>query len=141
MAATKILWGQILAVFLLVLAGIWGATQWTASALAYQPELGTPWFMLLGWPVYRPYDFFWWWFSYDAYAPKIFETGGLIAVIGRLCLDHRRHRHVGLARPRDENSRDLRHSALGQPAGYPGGRTVRRQGRRARPVQQPVSAP
>ena len=82
MAATKILWGQILAVFLLVLTGIWSATQWTASALGYQPELGTPWFELLGWPVYRPYDFFWWWFSYDAYAPHIFETGGLIAVTG-----------------------------------------------------------
>jgi type IV secretion system protein VirD4 len=81
-SATKILWGQILAVFLLVLLGIWGATQWTASALAYQPELGKPWFILLGWPVYRPYDFFWWWFSYEAYAPQIFDTGGLIAVTG-----------------------------------------------------------
>ena len=82
MAATKILWGQILAVFLLVLTGIWGATQWTAAALGYQPELGSPWFALLGWPVYRPYSFFWWWFSYDAYAPHIFNTGGLIAVTG-----------------------------------------------------------
>ena len=82
MAATKILWGQILAVFLLVLTGIWSATQWTASALGYQPELGTPWFKLLGWPVYRPYDFFWWWFSYDAYAPHVFNTGGMIAVTG-----------------------------------------------------------
>ncbi len=82
MAATKILWGQILAVFLLVLTGIWSATQWTASALGYQPELGTPWFELLGWPVYRPYDFFWWWFSYDAYAPHVFNTGGMIAVTG-----------------------------------------------------------
>ena len=35
MAATKILWGQILAVFLLVLTGIWSATQWTAAALGY----------------------------------------------------------------------------------------------------------
>ena len=82
MAATKILWGQILAVFLLVLTGIWSATQWTAFALGYQPELGAPWFALLGWPVYRPYSFFWWWFSYDAYAPHIFNTGGLIAVTG-----------------------------------------------------------
>ena len=82
MAATKILWGQILAVFLLVLTGIWSATQWTASALGYQLELGRPWFMLLGWPIYRPYDFFWWWFSYDAYAPKVFDTGGLIAGSG-----------------------------------------------------------
>jgi type IV secretion system protein VirD4 len=79
MAATKILWGQIIAVFMLVLAGIWGATQWTAAALGYQTELGPAWFSLFGLPVYRPYDFFWWWFSYDAYAPRIFETGGLIA--------------------------------------------------------------
>ncbi|MGD9471239.1 MAG: conjugal transfer protein TraG [Novosphingobium sp.] len=82
MAATKILWGQILAVFLLVLTGIWSATQWTASALGYQPELGLPWFQFLGWPVYRPYDFFWWWFSYDAYAPQVFDTAGMIAVTG-----------------------------------------------------------
>ena len=60
MAAAKILWGQILAVFLLVLIGIWSVTQWTASSLGYQPELGQPWFDLLGKPVYRPYDFFWW---------------------------------------------------------------------------------
>src|SRR3546814_18280156 len=45
MSATKILWGQVITVFLIVLAGVWGATQWTAAALAYQPELGPPWFM------------------------------------------------------------------------------------------------
>ncbi|MGD9471706.1 MAG: conjugal transfer protein TraG [Novosphingobium sp.] len=82
MSATKILWGQLFAVFLFVLLGIWSATQWTAGALAHQPELGAPWFMFGPWPIYRPYDFFWWWFAYDAYAPKIFETGALIAVSG-----------------------------------------------------------
>jgi type IV secretion system protein VirD4 len=82
LAATKILWSQIIAVFALVLTGIWGATQWTADALGYQAELGSPWFSLLGFPVYRPYDFFWRWFSYDAYAPDIFDTGGLIAIAG-----------------------------------------------------------
>jgi type IV secretion system protein VirD4 len=25
---------------------VWGATQWTAAALGYQPELGPPWFMV-----------------------------------------------------------------------------------------------
>ena len=40
MSATKILWGQILVVFLLVLGSIWGATQSTAASLGYQPELG-----------------------------------------------------------------------------------------------------
>jgi type IV secretion system protein VirD4 len=82
MSATKILWGQILVVFLLVLGGIWGATQWTAASLAYQPELGPPWFMAFGHPVYPPPAFFWWWYSFDAYAPHIFERGSYIAVSG-----------------------------------------------------------
>lgn len=82
MSATKILWGQILAVFLIVLFAIWSATQWTAHALAYQPELGAPWFMLIGYPVYPPPAFFWWWFAYDAYAPAIFLKGATIAASG-----------------------------------------------------------
>ncbi|WP_257557086.1 hypothetical protein [Sphingobium sp. CFD-2] len=40
MSATKILWGQVITVFLIVLAAVWAATQWTAAALAYQPENG-----------------------------------------------------------------------------------------------------
>jgi type IV secretion system protein VirD4 len=82
MNATKILWGQVITVFTIVLGAIWGATQWTAHALAYQPELGAPWFMLGNWPIYPPPAFFWWWFGYDAYAPKIFLTGAFIAASG-----------------------------------------------------------
>ena len=40
MTAGKILWGQVLAVFLIVLLSVWGATQWTAASLGYQAELG-----------------------------------------------------------------------------------------------------
>ena len=82
MSATKILWGQVLAVFGVALAGVWSATQWTAEQLAYQPQLGPPWFMLGRAPVYPPPAFFWWWFSYDAYAPHIFLTGAYIAASG-----------------------------------------------------------
>ena len=82
MNATKILWGQILAVFSIILASLWSATQWTAAALAYQAELGPPWFSLLGLPIYHPLDLFWWWYSFDAYAPGIFQTGGYIAASG-----------------------------------------------------------
>ena len=82
MPGTKILWGQIIAVFALVLVGIWSATQWTAHALAYQSELGQPWFMVGKWPIYPPPAFFWWWFSFDAYAPEIFQHGAMIAVSG-----------------------------------------------------------
>lgn len=82
MSATRILWGQLLMVFGIVLIAIWAATQWTAAALAYQPQLGDPWFMAFDWPVYPPPAFFWWWFSFDAYAPHIFQTGAYIAVSG-----------------------------------------------------------
>ena len=84
MSATRILWGQILAVFILTLAGIWAGTQWTAAALGFQPQLGAAWFPAFGTPVYPPYAIFWWWFSYEAYAPRIFETGGMIAASGGL---------------------------------------------------------
>jgi type IV secretion system protein VirD4 len=82
MNATKILWGQILFVSVVVLAFVWTATEWTAWRLGFQPQLGQPWFELFGWPVYRPQDFFWWWFSFEAYAPDIFDEGGYIAAAG-----------------------------------------------------------
>lgn len=82
MSATKILWGQILIVSLIVLTTTWAATQWTALRLGFQPQLGQPWFDLLGMPVYYPPAFFWWWYAYDAYAPPIFIEGALIAASG-----------------------------------------------------------
>lgn len=38
MTPTKLLFGQILVVFAIALAGIWIATQWTDAALAYGRE-------------------------------------------------------------------------------------------------------
>ena len=82
MSATKILWGQIAVVFLIVLTTTWGATEWVAWRLGFQPQLGTPWFHLAGFPLYYPPAFFWWWFSYEAYAPPIFVEGAAIAASG-----------------------------------------------------------
>ncbi|NTG45765.1 conjugal transfer protein TraG [Agrobacterium rhizogenes] len=82
MSATKILWGQILTVLLIVLMTTWGATQWTAWRLGFQPQLGQPWLEVAGWPIYYPPAFFWWWYFYDAYAPPIFVEGGMIAASG-----------------------------------------------------------
>ena len=82
MSATKILWGQITIVVLIVLLTTWGATQWTAWQLGFQPQLGRPWFMLAGWPIYYPPAFFWWWYFYDAYAPSVFVEGAFIAASG-----------------------------------------------------------
>lgn len=82
MNPTKILWGQIIAVSTTVLGFVWIATEWTAYRLAFQPQLGAPWFTLFSWNVYQPQDFFWWWFGYDAYAHEIFVQGGYIAAAG-----------------------------------------------------------
>ena len=82
MNPTKILWLQILVVCSTVLGFVWAATEWTAWQLAFQPQLGPPWFSILGVPIYLPPAFFWWWFTFDAYAHDIFVTGGFIAGAG-----------------------------------------------------------
>jgi type IV secretion system protein VirD4 len=83
-SATKILWGQVITVFAIVLLAIWTATEWTAWRLGFQPELGRPWFELLHFPFYLPPALFWWWYAYDAYAPSIFIEGAYIASSGGL---------------------------------------------------------
>jgi type IV secretion system protein VirD4 len=82
MSATKILWGQLFVVSIVVFAFVWAATEWTAWRLAYQPQLGPAWFMVGRWPIYQPLAFFIWWFQFDAYAPKIFVEGACIAASG-----------------------------------------------------------
>src|SRR6476661_1901275 len=83
MSMTKILWGQITLVCLIVLITMWAATQWVAWKLGYQAQLGPPWFELgQGRPIYVPAAFFWWWYAYDAYAPRVFVEGACIAASG-----------------------------------------------------------
>ena len=82
MTPTKLLIGQILVVFAIVALSVWAATQWAAAMLAYQPQLGTPWFVLAGIPVYRPWALFVWWFHFEAYAPLVFDKAGSVAAAG-----------------------------------------------------------
>lgn len=79
MQGQGVLFGQIVAVFSIVIAGVWSATQWIAAALGYQLRLGSPWFDFFGTPVYPPWRLFEWWFFFDAYAPHVFDVGGAIA--------------------------------------------------------------
>ncbi|MQX37632.1 conjugal transfer protein TraG [Roseospira navarrensis] len=79
MTPTKLLIGQILVVFAIVILGVWAATQWAADMLGYQAQLGEPWFVLFGWPVYPPWALFVWWFAFEAYAPEVFDAAGLLA--------------------------------------------------------------
>ncbi len=79
MTPTRLLIGQILIVFAIVAAGLWAATQWAAAMLAYQPQLGRPWFILADLPVYRPWALFGWWYHYGAYAEQVFDKAGTLA--------------------------------------------------------------
>ncbi|WP_454882636.1 conjugal transfer protein TraG [Sphingomonas oryzagri] len=79
MTPTKLLLGQIITVFAIVLFGVWFATEWAAYRLAYQPELGPADAKILGFPIYRPWALFGWWYHFDAYAPNIFDRAGEMA--------------------------------------------------------------
>ncbi|MER9147185.1 conjugal transfer protein TraG [Mesorhizobium opportunistum] len=79
MTPTKVLIGQIAVVFAFVIFGVWTATQWCAQTLDYQPQLGPPWFVAAGWPIYKPWQLFGWWFHFDAYAPEVFDKAGALA--------------------------------------------------------------
>lgn len=85
MTGTKFLIGQIALVFAIIGLSVWGATQWTAHALGYQPALGTPWFVFGETPIYRPWRLFQWWYAYEAYAPGIFTKAGFM-VVGGACI-------------------------------------------------------
>ncbi|MFG1316565.1 IncP-type conjugal transfer protein TraG [Xanthobacter autotrophicus] len=82
MSGSRVLWGQVAIVLLIVLTAIWCATEWTAWRLGFQGQLRGVWFEVAGWPIYYPPLFFWWWYCYDAYAPSIFIEGAFIAVSG-----------------------------------------------------------
>lgn len=128
MQGTNVLFGQIAVVFGIVIAGVWGATQWTAAALGYQVRLGSPWFDFLGTPIYLPWKLFEWWFFFDAYAPRVFDTGGaiaggsgLLAVVVAVCMSIWRSRQSRLVTTygsaRWASTEDIRKAGLTQPIG------------------------
>ena len=117
MNATKILWGQVIAVCSIALAFVWAATQWTAAALGYQAQLGAPWFRVGGYPVYHPPAFFWWWFAYDAYAPDVFVRGAYIAAAGGLAAVVVAIALSVWAGSRSQDRRNLRLGAVGDREG------------------------
>lgn len=128
MQGTNVLFGQIAAVFGIVIAGVWTATQWTAAALGYQVRLGSPWFDYFGTPVYHPWRLFEWWFFFGAYAPEIFDTGGAIAAASgmvavgvAIAMSIRRSRQSRLVTTygsaRWAEAADIRSAGLSRPAG------------------------
>lgn len=79
MSPQSILLGQIIVVFATILLTTWYATQWVAAALAFDPYLGSPWFVIAEYKIYAPHKLFIWWYSFEAYALQVFERGGKVA--------------------------------------------------------------
>ena len=48
---------HVVGVIVAIVLGLWTSTQWIASMLAFQPELGRPWFTLQTYPVYLPWKY------------------------------------------------------------------------------------
>ncbi|WP_290491414.1 IncP-type conjugal transfer protein TraG, partial [Hyphomonas sp. UBA4508] len=124
---TNLFW-QILLVLLVVLLALWCATEWTAWSLGWSPRLGEPFFVILDMPVYVPWAFFGWWYAFDAYAPDVFDRGGLIAASGGVAaiviavtgsiLRARWDKRVStFGSARWAEGKDLRKSGLLKPAG------------------------
>src|SRR3546814_11196171 len=79
MTPTKLLVGQIFVVFAIVILGLWAATQWAASMLGYQAQLGAPWTIAFDPPIYRPWQLFRWVYQYAAYGLGEFEKASTMA--------------------------------------------------------------
>ncbi|WP_134478734.1 conjugal transfer protein TraG, partial [Pseudomonas aeruginosa] len=86
------------------------------------------WFDFLGTPIYYPWKLFEWWFSYGAYTPEIFDTGGaiaggsgMVAVAVAIAMSVWRSRQARLVTTygsaRWANAQDIRKAGLTQPVG------------------------
>lgn len=143
MTPTKLLIGQILVVFAIVILGVWAATQWAASMLGYQAQLGPAWTVIAGWPLYRPWQLFEWWYWYEAYAPHVFNTAGMLAgasgfmgcaaaIIGSLWRARQTRMVTTYGSSRWATRREVKGAGLFRPAGVflgrLGGRYLRHDG-------------
>ena len=129
MQGTNVLFGQIAAVFGIVIAGVWTATQWTASALGYQGTPGLALVRLLRHAGLSPWRLFDWWFFFGAYAPQVFDIGGaiaaasgMVAVAVAIAMSIRRSRQSRLVTTygsaRWAEAADIHKAGLDQTAGF-----------------------
>ena len=152
MTPTKILIGQMLVVFAIVIGGLWLATQWAAAMLGHQPRLGRAWFDVLGWPVYYPWRLFEWWYAFEPYAPTVFHKAGalaagggllgaVVAVIGSVWRARQARHATTYGSSRWAMPRELRKAGLFEPRGVVLGRLGKRYLRHDGPEHVMAFAP
>ncbi|WP_144224668.1 conjugal transfer protein TraG [Mesorhizobium amorphae] len=152
MTPTKFFVGQITVVLGIVTLGLWAATQWCAHMLDYQLQLGPPWLLALGWPIYAPWKLFDWWFHFEAYAPEVFDRAGALAgfsgflgcaaaVTGSLWRARQRGQVTTYGSSRWARDREIENAGLFRPAGVFLGRLKERYLRHDGPEHVMAFAP
>lgn len=76
--SVNVFYGHIATGIAFMLLGTWLTTQYVAYLLGYQPQLGRPLMVFHGYPVYEPWQWFFWAFHYEAYVPWVFEQASRI---------------------------------------------------------------
>ena len=152
MSPNSILIGQVSVVFTTIGAGVWGATQWVATELLFDPYLGQPWFMLSDTPIYYPWRLFEWWYAFEPYAPEVFARGGQIAigasflgvafsVIGSVWRGRQAKKLTTFGSSRWANDKDLKQAGLFEQDGVFIGRTKKNYLRHSGPEHVMTFAP
>lgn len=77
----NVFYGHVATGILFLIGGLWGTTQWVAYALGYQEQLGEPYVVLFSYPVYFPWQWFFWDYHYGAYAPSIFQKAFVLTYV------------------------------------------------------------
>jgi len=152
MSPNSILIGQVGVVFTTIGTGVWGATQWVATELRFDPYLGQPWFILSDTPVYYPWRLFEWWYAFEPYAPDVFARGGQIAigasflgvafsVIGSVWRGRQVKKLTTFGSSRWANDKDLKEAGLFEQSGVFIGRTEKNYIRHSGPEHVMTFAP
>jgi type IV secretion system protein VirD4 len=76
--SVNVFYGHISTGVAFMFLGTWAATQYVAYLLGYQPMLGRPLMVIHGYPIYEPWQWFFWAFHFEAYAPSAFEMASRI---------------------------------------------------------------
>lgn len=77
----NVFYGHVATGMSFILFGTWATTQYVAWLLGYQHQLGKPLLVVQGYPVYEPWQWFFWAFHFEAYAPWVFEHASRITYV------------------------------------------------------------
>lgn len=74
----NVFYGHFIVGILFTLFSLFAATQYVAHEFGYQPQLGSPIFIVYGYPIYNPLSWFFWAYKYNTYAPHVFDVASWI---------------------------------------------------------------